>query len=120
MVLSRRKLLKLSVGGVIGVGVSTIGGVAYATKIEPEALEITRREFALPNLPKAFDGLTIVQISDLHVGDWMTSRRLLDIAHEVNALQPDIIAITGDFVSGGSPDSAAEMGRALSNLIVRE
>jgi uncharacterized protein len=120
MSVSRRKFLKLSVGGVVGLGVPTVLGGAYATNIEPEALEITRLYIALRNLPKPFDGMTLVQISDLHMGDWMTSRRLLDIVQRVNALQPDIIAITGDFVSGGNPDMAVEMGRVVSQLTARE
>jgi uncharacterized protein len=120
MSVSRRKFIKLTTGSVLALGVPIIAGGAYATQIEPQALDITRLDVALPNLPKAFDGMTIVQISDLHFGDWMTSRRMPNITGQVNDLQPDIIAITGDFVSGGNPESAAEAGRAVSKLVARE
>ncbi len=120
MSVSRRKFLKLSAGSVIGLGLPTIVGGAYATQIEPSAVEITRLDVVLPNLPKAFDGMTLVQISDLHMGDWMTSRHMQDITQQVNALQPDVLVITGDFVSGTDPQTAVEAGRAVSKLVARE
>jgi uncharacterized protein len=120
MSISRRKFLKLSAGGVIGLGASTVAGGVYVTKIEPEALDITHLDVALPNLGKAFDRMTLVQIGDLHFGDWMTPERMQNVTQQVNALQPDIIAITGDFVSGGNPQSAVEAARAVSKLVARE
>jgi len=50
-------------------------------------------------LPAAFDGYTITQISDLHLGEWMTLDRMMTVVQEVNALNADAIVITGDFIS---------------------
>ena len=97
--MSRRQFLKVALGGTLGLGALGIGGTAYATRVEPYALEITHLTLPLPNLPPAFDGLTVAQISDWHLGDWMTSEQMLVIAEQVNALKPDVIVVTGDFVS---------------------
>lgn len=61
-------------------------------------LEITTHDVVLPLLPPAAEGLTIAQISDLHRGCGGTDDLIREAVVRVNALEPDIIAITGDFV----------------------
>src|SRR5262249_26169969 len=55
---------------------------------------------ALPKLPASMKGLTIVQITDLHVGPTLGHDWLADVVARVNALNPDVVAITGDLVDG--------------------
>ncbi|MFN3562288.1 MAG: metallophosphoesterase [Chloroherpetonaceae bacterium] len=52
-----------------------------------------------PNLPNALRGLKIAQISDIHSGLYMPQRKMEEITEVVNSLSPDLIALTGDFVS---------------------
>ncbi len=54
----------------------------------------------LPALPAALVGFTIVQLSDIHVGPTIKAARVRAIVERVNALQADLIAITGDVVDG--------------------
>jgi predicted MPP superfamily phosphohydrolase len=56
----------------------------------------------LAKLPKALDGFTIVQLTDVHIGGGPTLARdwLADVVARTNALAPDLIAITGDLVDG--------------------
>jgi hypothetical protein len=54
----------------------------------------------IANLPAALEGFTIVQISDIHVGPTIKAPYLQAIVDKVNALQPDVVAITGDLVDG--------------------
>ncbi len=57
-------------------------------------------KMVFPNLPKAFDGLRIVQISDLHLGSFGTNREPLKEAVElINAENPDLVLFTGDLVN---------------------
>lgn len=58
-----------------------------------------RLGLTLPRLAAAFDGYRIVQIGDLHLDDWSKPARLHRIAEMVNAEDPDLIVITGDFAS---------------------
>lgn len=66
----------------------------------------------LANLPAALAGFRIVQISDIHVGPTIKQRYLQAIVDRVNALEPDVVAITGDLVDG----SVAELREHVAPL----
>jgi uncharacterized protein len=66
-------------------------------------------EIAFPALPAALDGFTIAQISDLHVGPTIRRRFVTRVVRAVNALSPDVVAITGDLVDGTVPELAGEV-----------
>ncbi|WNG33511.1 metallophosphoesterase [Archangium violaceum] len=66
----------------------------------------------LPGLPKALDGFTIIQLSDIHVGP-LIQRRFMDaLVAQTNALKGDLVCITGDLVDG----SVEELGFAAGAL----
>lgn len=87
---TRRTLALL---GLIGAGL-----VAYARFVEPRWLAVRYVQLKLPHLPKAFHDYRIAHISDLHLGGWMTPQRLAETVALINRLDPDLVAITGDFV----------------------
>ncbi|MFP4321318.1 MAG: metallophosphoesterase [Anaerolineales bacterium] len=98
-------------GLLIGAGVGL-----YATLIEPQWLQVRRIPLRLRGLHPAFGGYRLVQISDLHIDSWLGKERLEAIVARVNAQQPDLVAITGDFVSWekeDAPDDLPEVLRAL-------
>ncbi|MCX6251110.1 MAG: metallophosphoesterase [Bacteroidetes bacterium] len=53
----------------------------------------------LPDLPYSFNGLRIVQISDIHLGSWTCKSELQKAVNTVNALKPDVIFFTGDLLN---------------------
>ena len=55
---------------------------------------------ALARLPRGLAGLTIAQITDVHVGPTVGKRFVADVVRRVNELAPDLVAITGDLVDG--------------------
>lgn len=59
-----------------------------------------RHEIRLPRWPRALDGFRIVQISDVHIGPLLDRRFAEEVTRRVNALDPDLIVITGDLVDG--------------------
>lgn len=78
-------------------GVGALGALGYAVGVEPYAIETVRLEMRVPRLPRAFDGYTIYQISDLHTRQMGRRERLLRAMLE--ALPPaDLVAVTGDLV----------------------
>ncbi len=96
--LGRRRFVARSVA--LGASLSTscfsfVGVSNYYAKAT-----VNRIEVHLTGLPDLFKGFTIVQISDLHIGRMMTGTRVQEIVDQVNDLQPDLIAITGDLVDG--------------------
>jgi len=100
-VISRRRFLKISAVSAIGTFVAGVGSFAYAHDVEPENLEVVPVELHLPRLDPAFDGYRLAQISDIHMGTGITTKRLIHIAEIVNAQNPDAIAVTGDYVTNG-------------------
>ncbi len=113
---NRRDFLK--VGALIAVsgGLLSLGGLQYAARIEPEWVEINRISLQLPRLQPEFNHYQIVQISDLHMNSWMNRARLAGIVETVNRLNPDLIAITGDFVSHNPQEYVDVLASELQRL----
>jgi uncharacterized protein len=63
----------------------------------------------LPGLPAALEGFRIVQISDIHVGPTIKQKYLQAIVDRVNALDADVVAITGDLVDGSVAELRAHV-----------
>jgi uncharacterized protein len=76
-------------------------------------------EIAHPALPAALHGFTIAQISDLHVGPTIRRRFVTRVVNAVNALSPDVVAITGDLVDGTVAELADEVA-PLARLAGRD
>jgi predicted MPP superfamily phosphohydrolase len=75
-------------------------------------------EVPIAGLPAALEGFTIAQISDLHVGPTIKRKYIDAIVDAVNALQADMIAVTGDVVDGKVPDLRAHT-QPLARLSAR-
>ena len=72
---------------------------AKSALTEPYRLTIEHQQVYLRRLPKALDGFRIVQLSDIHHSRF-TSRQIIERAVQTaTSLQPDIIALTGDYIS---------------------
>lgn len=62
--------------------------------------DVREQTITIKNLPAQWKGLKIVQLSDLHIGAVQGREWLTEIVRKVNALKPDLVLITGDFVDG--------------------
>lgn len=94
----RRLFLARVFGGVVGLGGVGLAGFGLYHALRPIAVKPVR--VALPDLPHPLHGLTIAQITDVHVGPTIGRAFLEDLVAKTNALQPDLVAITGDLVDG--------------------
>jgi len=68
-------------------------------KFNPRDFEVVKVKINIPGFPTIFQGYRIVQISDIHYGQWISADRLKGVIGLINQQKPDIVAITGDFVS---------------------
>jgi uncharacterized protein len=91
--LTRRRFLKLA--GAAG-GLAITGDAVF---VEPNHPRLVRQEILLPRLPASLDGLTIVQISDFHYDPHFAVRPMRAAIRMSNDLQPDLVVLTGDFVT---------------------
>ena len=66
---------------------------------EPYLLTIEHHPIFLPRLPQAFEGFRIVHLSDFHHSPFTSREQIERAVTTANRLQPDIIALTGDYIS---------------------
>lgn len=99
----------------VAVSATPFAACAYGLVIERREIQTTHPHIYLQGLPKAFDGFRIAQLSDIHIGPFMPAEDIRRCVAMVNAMKPEMVALTGDFVTWeGSPEGAVV--EALSGL----
>lgn len=92
--ITRRRFLELS-------GLGAAGLLLYSGEYERHHLEITERTVTLSRLPATLDGLRIAQLSDIHYEQYTEPSFVREVVAQVNRLAPDLVLLTGDYVSEG-------------------
>lgn len=106
--LSRRRFLQyLAATGILGV--------TYMWQVEPRWLNLQEHDLPIATLPTAFDGLRIAQLSDFHIDPLYRYGYVQRVVERVNALAPDVIFLTGDYVTQDAA-AAAPLADVLVNL----
>jgi predicted MPP superfamily phosphohydrolase len=72
-------------------------------------------EISFQNLPPAFDGFKIVQLSDLHISPFIREAFLRNVIAKTQKLSPDMIALTGD-IADGRVETEASVAHLLASL----
>lgn len=95
----KRRVAALSMtGGVMAVVLFVV--LWWGALINRYNIDVKEVEVRIPNLPEAFEGMRIVQISDLHVGTYRNDSTFLGkLVASINELHPDMIVFTGDIVN---------------------
>jgi predicted MPP superfamily phosphohydrolase len=106
----RRALLSRVLGAAVGLAAFGIAGLGLVNVLRPVAIK--RVVVRLAGLPANANGYRIVQLTDVHVGPTIGEDFIRQLVTKVNALEPDLVAITGDLVDG----SVAELGRFVAPL----
>lgn len=110
--ISRRKVLKMAGWSIAGVPYIMVANGLINTTYD---FQIHQSEIPLFNLPKALDGLRLVQLSDIHAGSFNSQKPMERVAFLVSSLNPDLILITGDFVNF-EPDEIPFIFKSLKSL----
>jgi predicted MPP superfamily phosphohydrolase len=113
---TRRDFLRWTFGV---VAVSPVGVFAYGAAVGKGHYQLVEHTITLPRLSPRLHGLRLVQLTDIHVGNFMKQDKLERYVHVVNDLQPDIVALTGDFI-GSSPHFIPACAAALGKIEARE
>ena len=112
--MNRRKFIKHTFWGAIGLGF--VSGI-YAWQIEPFWLEFVRRKMPIANLPKKLIGKTLMQISDIHVGNRFDYQYIIDSFKEAQKFNPDFVVYTGDYVSYENEKQFDQLEEVLKHTV---
>lgn len=107
--ITRRQFLR---GLGAAAGASLLAGL-YSWQIEPRWVEMVERELPIVHLPSALDGRLLVQISDMHLSDRYDWHYQRGIMQTIQALSPDIVVYTGDFITYESDQQYDQIGEML-------
>src|SRR5690606_5866950 len=93
----RQAISRLFAGAaaLFGLGTSGVGLVSALSPVDVKRVRVT-----IDRLTRSVSGTRIVQLTDVHVGPTIGRGFIEDIVARVNALEPDVVAITGDLVDG--------------------
>ena len=102
------------------LGLAALGTAVYAQFVEPYWIDVRHMTLKLPRLPQAFHGYRIVHISDFHLSSSRNAQILHDAVAMTRQIEPDLIAITGDFVQRMAHDIWDELDDILRPLQARD
>ena len=94
--ITRRNFLKKT--GIVAAAIP-FGTLLFGVLKSAFDYTVRKEKLRIPNLPKAFKGLKIVQISDLHVGSFISEEPLKKAIKMINQQNADVIFFTGDLVN---------------------
>ncbi len=106
----RREFLATAARATAVVAGGSVAGFGVYRAFAPA--EITELPIRLPGLPKALEGFTLVQLTDVHVGPVIREPFMDDLVNRANSCKPDAVVITGDLVDG----TPSELGNAVARL----
>jgi len=111
---ARRDFLAQAVaGGAIAIGG---GSSLYGTALGRHAFTLEEVPVKIPGLPRALDGFTLAQLSDVHLGLFVGDPEIRAAEDLVRRARPDLIVITGDLLDHDARDVDA-LGRLLARLL---
>jgi predicted MPP superfamily phosphohydrolase len=112
--ITRRKFIGLAASaGVAALAADTV-------LFEPNRLRVVRRDMALRRWPTRLEGFTIALLSDFHYDSLFSVHPIRSCIGMANALRPDLIVLTGDFVSSplaGDPKVGAASAEPCAQLL---
>lgn len=108
----RRAFLGTTAWSMASVPYILVGDGMWRTIYDFQTIPV---ELAIPKLPRAFDGMRIAQISDVHAGSFPDHRPFQEVRRILEMLKPDMIVITGDFVNA-KPDEMSVIAREMAQL----
>ena len=73
--------------------------ISFGTEFSMEYFDVVDVDIELDNLDFEFNNYKIINLTDIHIGQWLTPEYLEGVVDYVNTLNPDLITLTGDYVS---------------------
>ncbi|WP_405383343.1 metallophosphoesterase [Maribacter sp. LLG6340-A2] len=99
-----------------GAGLGILSGL-YSWQVEPFWLEFVRVQMPVKNLPKDLVGKTIMQISDIHIGNSFDYQYIIESFKQAQSLHPDFVVYTGDYVSYEDDSQFGQLKEVLAHAV---
>jgi predicted MPP superfamily phosphohydrolase len=112
--MERRKFIKKTALGSLSLGL--IGGI-YSWQIEPFWLEFVHKKMPIKNLPDNLIGKTLIQISDIHVGNRFNYQYIIDSFAKAKTFNPDFVVYTGDFVDYDTKEQFTQLKEVCKHIV---
>ncbi len=94
-IVTRRNLL-------LSAGTLAAGFTVYSSLVARHEMSVSTPTLRIRDLPPAFVGYRILQISDFHLDEYTEPFFLEQVVKHVNRLAPDLVLLTGDYITRGS------------------
>jgi uncharacterized protein len=93
----------------------------YAIFIEPNWFEVRETSLKLPHLSPEFNGYKIVQVTDFHADHYFKFSNFPRIVQTINEQKPDLVVLTGDYISRGHVEEAVgAIANNFQNITARD
>ncbi|MEM6297653.1 MAG: metallophosphoesterase [Bacteroidota bacterium] len=112
--MNRRKFIKNTL---FTAGGAALGAGLYTWQVEPFWLEFVQRKMPIRNLPDHLRGKTLMQISDVHVGNRFDYNYLIESFRTAQKLRPDFVVYTGDYVSYENEQQFKQLDEVLASAV---
>jgi uncharacterized protein len=109
--MKRNTFLKSIVAGTLLTGL-------YSWQIEPFWLEFVFHKMPILNLPNHLVGKTVMQISDMHIGNRFDRQYIIDSFKKAQQFNPDFVVYTGDFVSYKNEEQLAQLKEVFETVVI--
>jgi uncharacterized protein len=110
---TRRRLIHIGTAALI---TSTVGVSAESVLYEPNRPRLVRLDIPVPSLPRVFDGFKIAQLSDFHYDETFSVVPIRRAVGMVNSVNPDVVVLTGDFITVPPFASRSWARKAAANI----
>lgn len=112
--MKRRKFIKNTILSSLGIGF--LSGL-YTWQVEPFWVEFVKRKMPIKNLPKSLIGKTLMQISDVHVGNKFDYQFIIESFKKAQKFSPDYVVYTGDYVSYENEKQFEQLDKVLKHVV---
>jgi uncharacterized protein len=99
------------------IGIPGLSAAFYAWGLEPYWLEFVHKKMPVANLPPALVGKTLMQISDIHVGNRFDWQFLIESFKRAAKLQPDFVVYTGDYVTKEHAKHLGNLSQVMDSAV---
>jgi uncharacterized protein len=118
---SRRNFYRKIIQGLFALLLFAAALLGYGLYIEPNWFEVKEISLSLPHLSPAFDGYKVVQISDIHADRYFRISNLDTVAQKINDQHPDLVVLTGDYVSKGRvPEAVGAIAASFRQIEAKD